>query len=235
MAIWPLLCPEWLSLYLTLGVPSLYRFILKSSFLYELRSHGEFLPYSVEQSYARKPAENISELRFLPNKRMKQGFFSIFFRCRIISGKERGNHSNPWLFDHYASQIRTVLTSYFRLFSTVIMLELCQSLSSIYHVVLLWTSHFCLKLIVLIAGDPWILDTSRSNSSIYIAFGAVVAVQVFPSHPHFERACSARQPDMGLQSHFCATYHANSRSNCVRIGKVCRTRKYARRNPSRSK
>ena len=42
----------------------------------------------------------------------------------------------------------------------------------------------------------WILHTNGSNSSIYIAFGAVVAVQdLSVSHPHFERACSARQPD----------------------------------------
>ena len=52
------------------------------------------------------------------------------------------------------------------------------------------------------------------------------------SHPHFERACSARQPDMGLKSFFCATYHANSWSNCVRIANVCEK---TRENPSGSK
>ena len=52
------------------------------------------------------------------------------------------------------------------------------------------------------------------------------------SHPHFERACSARQPDIGLKSLFCATYHAHILSNCVRIANVCRIRKYARKHES---
>ena len=47
------------------------------------------------------------------------------------------------------------------------------------------------------------------------------------SQPHFERACSARQPDLGLKSYFCATYHASSWSNCAFIANVCRIRKYA--------
>ena len=43
--------------------------------------------------------------------------------------------------------------------------------------------HLIFAEIVLITGGPRILDTNRSNSSIYIAFGAVVvvAVQVFLS------------------------------------------------------
>ena len=51
----------------------------------------------------------------------------------------------------------------------------------------------------------------------------VVAVQVFRySHdPHFERACSARQPDIRSKSFLCATYHANNslnlRSHCKRL------------------
>ena len=49
------------------------------------------------------------------------------------------------------------------------------------------------------------------------------------SHPRFERACSARQPDMGLKSLFCATFHANSWLNCAYIANVCRIRKHARK------
>ena len=70
------------------------------------------------------------------------------------------------------------------------------------------------------------MDTNRSNSSIFIAFGAVVAVCCCSSvsHPHFERAWPARQPGIGLELFFCATYHANSWSNCARIANVCFTR-----------
>ena len=44
------------------------------------------------------------------------------------------------------------------------------------------------------------------------------------SHPHFERACSARQPDIGSTSFLCATYHANNSLNCARIAIFCRMR-----------
>ena len=42
--------------------------------------------------------------------------------------------------------------------------------------------NFCLQLFVHVTGGPWILHTNGSNPSIYIEFGAVVAVlavQVF--------------------------------------------------------
>ena len=78
-----------------------------------------------------------------------------------------------------------------------------------------------------------VLDTNLSNSSIYIAFGACCCCCSSVSHPHFERACSARQPDIvGSESLFCATYHANNWSNCARIANVCRIRKYARKPES---
>ena len=62
------------------------------------------------------------------------------------------------------------------------MLELCQSVSSIYNIRCRFAldTSFLLE-IVIMTGRPWILDTNRANSSIYIAFGAVVAVQVFLS------------------------------------------------------
>ena len=76
---------------------------------------------------------------------------------------------------------------------------------------------------MLITGGALILDTNRSISFVYIVLGAVVAGSSV-SHPHFERACSARQPDISSKSLFCATYHANSSLNCARIANVCRMR-----------
>ena len=48
--------------------------------------------------------------------------------------------------------------------------------------------------------------------------------------PHFERACSARQPDIGSKSLSRATYHANNSLNCARIADVCRMREVCDKN-----
>ena len=48
-----------------------------------------------------------------------------------------------------------------------------------------------------------ILVVDRSNSSFYIAFGAVQVFLILS-------VCSARQPGIDLKSFFCATYYANN-------------------------
>ena len=87
---------------------------------------------------------------------------------------------------------------------------------------------------MLLTGGPRILDTSRSNSSIFVAYGAVVAAQSGVSLIliYSERACSARQLDIGIKPLFCAIYPANCWSNCVGIANVCRIRTYARKTES---
>ena len=75
-----------------------------------------------------------------------------------------------------------------------------------------------------ITGRPWILHTNDSNSSIYIALGAVVAVQVFLILILSVLARHANViPRIGSKS-FCATYHENNSLNCARIANVCRMR-----------
>ena len=48
----------------------------------------------------------------------------------------------------------------------------------------------------------------------------------------FERACSARQPDIGSKSLFFVTYHASNSLNCARIANVCVCDKFARKPDS---
>ena len=64
---------------------------------------------------------------------------------------------------------------------------------------------FCLKMYSTLRGsESWtrkwlyfvLLDSVRCCSSV--------------SHPPFERACYVRQPDIGSESFFCATYYANN-------------------------
>ena len=51
------------------------------------------------------------------------------------------------------------------------------------------------------------------------------------SRPHFERVCSARQPDTISKSLFCATYFAkNNWSNCARNANACRMRQECKKN-----
>ena len=120
---------------------------------------------------------------------------------------------------------------HFRPFSTVNMLELCQSFKSHLLCRFALNSSLLFEIVLLTGGG-----LNPGHKSLYFVHlccvcGAVVAVQV-SYHPHFERACSARHPDIGFKSFFCATYHANSWSNCVRIANVCRIRKYARKSES---
>ena len=73
---------------------------------------------------------------------------------------------------------------------------------------------------MLITGAPCILHTNGSSSSIYIAFGAVVAVQVFLV---LIWSVLARHVNLiQAQNRFCATYHANKSLNCACIANVCR-------------
>ena len=124
---------------------------------------------------------------------------------------------------------------HFVFFSTDSLIELCQSFSSIFNILCrfaLNTSFFIQNMLTTRGG--LILDTNRSNSCIYIAFGAVVAVQLFVSSSFL--ACFLGTPtSCRLKIAFCATYHANNNwSDCFRIANVCRIRKYAG-NPSQSK
>ena len=128
MAIWPLFLWSRMPLSWRSG-HQLHRFIPMSSVWYELRPHGNFLPYA--SGMQRKPAKILASLGFWPdNKRMKsefQRFFSVPHKRQ--SGDDSGTASIPWLFDHYASESNThcfgLISGFFP--RLVIMLESCQS------------------------------------------------------------------------------------------------------------
>ena len=137
MAIWPLLCPEWL--YRWGSGYQLNRFILRSSVLYEL--HGKFFP---ERVVRKKTRENTSELRFLPIKQTKTAFSAFFFS--VSHNRQRGDYAGK-----YSINIRPLCESNTHCFGLISglfprLLSSSVSLSSIYHVVFLWTPPFCLKL-----------------------------------------------------------------------------------------
>ena len=115
--------------------------------------------------------QKISALTFLLNKRMKTDFSDFFFRCR------KSDKEVIVAFHDYSTITRVkyaLFWPHFRLFSMVIMLELCQSFSSMYYVACRWTPHFCLKLCLQPGGpESWIQVALIRPFIDYFAFGAV--------------------------------------------------------------
>ena len=84
--------------------------------------------FALHEQYARKPAKILPSLvRLLPNEQMKSGFFTDCFRCRI-SDKEVIMQAK--VVHDYSTVMRVkyaLFKVHFGNFSTVVMLELCQS------------------------------------------------------------------------------------------------------------